>query len=156
MQLARSWSSPLTVEFGDSSTFRSSLYKNLTLDTGVFGQVRQLASFSFVSVFNAGHEVGLYQPALSQEVWQRAIFRKDIATGKEDTTDKTSTIGYEIYESITKGRMDPGPFLAGMGVSLRLYRVLLLRLPRSKPPTIQRRGRGFDPLQFWDGFWWRF
>jgi carboxypeptidase D len=104
----------LATEYSGSSAFRSSLYKNLTLSgsSEIFGQVRQAGKFSFVRVYNAGHEVPLYQPVISQEVWHRAIFGKDIATGKEDTKAETGTKGGGTYESFPKHGMDPGPFLS--------------------------------------------
>src|SRR5271155_5100290 len=88
-------------EYVNSSSFRSALYKNLTLstDSNIFGQVRQAGKFSFVKVYDAGHEVPYYQPAMLQELFQRAIFGKDIATGKEDTTWETGTTGEGTYES---------------------------------------------------------
>jgi hypothetical protein len=68
-----------------------------------------------VRVFESGHEVPLYQPVISQDVWQRAIFGKDIATGTEDTTADTGTTGDGTYISIPKSGMDPGPFLSWDG-----------------------------------------
>lgn len=105
----------LAIEYGNANAFRSSLYKNLTQNSEVFGQVRQAGKFSFVRVFNSGHEVTYYQPAISQEVWHRAIFGKDIATGTENTTEETGTTGNGTYESIPKSGMDPGPFLSAKG-----------------------------------------
>ena len=104
----------MATEYANASTFRSSLYKNLTLSTGseVFGQVRQAGNFSFVRVYNSGHMVPLYQPALSQEVWNRAIFGKDIATGLENTTSDTGTTGDGTFGSLPSSGMDPGPFLS--------------------------------------------
>ena len=101
-------------EYVNSSSFRSALYKNLTLstDSNIFGQVRQAGKFSFVRVYDAGHEVPYYQPAMLQELFQRAIFGKDIATGKEDTTWETGTTGEGTYESFPQSGMDPGPYLS--------------------------------------------
>lgn len=110
----------MAVEYSNSSSFRSSLYKNLTLSTGsdVFGQVRQAGKFSFVRMYNSGHEVPYYQPAMAQELFQRAIFSKDIATGQEDTTSETGTTGGGTYESFPESGMNPGPFLSWDGTKI--------------------------------------
>ena len=56
--------------------------------------------------------VSLYQSALSQEIWNRAIFGKDIATGLGNTTSETGTTGDGTFESLPRNGMDPGPFLS--------------------------------------------
>jgi len=56
--------------------------------------------------------VPFYQPAMSQEVWNRAIFGKDIATGLENTTPETGTTGEGTFGSLPSSGMDPGPFLS--------------------------------------------
>lgn len=107
----------MAVEYSNSASFRSSLYKNLTLstDSDIYGQVRQAGKFSFVRVYYSGHEVPYYQPAMAQELFQRAIFLKDVATGEEDTTSETGTTGGGTYESFPQSGMDPGPFLSWDG-----------------------------------------
>ena len=105
----------MATEYVNATVFRSSLYQNLTFGLEAFGQVRQAGKFSFVRVYNAGHEVPYYQPALSQEVWHRAIFGKDIATGLDDTTPETGTTVNGTFESLPTSGMDPGPFLSWDG-----------------------------------------
>jgi carboxypeptidase C (cathepsin A) len=49
------------------------------------GQVRQYGNLSFVRVYQAGHAVPSYQPETAYQIFNRALFNKDIATGKIDT-----------------------------------------------------------------------
>ena len=46
--------------------FSSAGYVNISTSDGVVhGQVRQAAAFSFVRIFESGHEVPFYQPIVS-------------------------------------------------------------------------------------------
>lgn len=49
------------------------------------GQVRQHGNYSFSRVFQAGHEVPAYQPEAAYQIFNRAIFGLDIATGTINT-----------------------------------------------------------------------
>ncbi|KAF2156305.1 alpha/beta-hydrolase [Myriangium duriaei CBS 260.36] len=63
--------------------FSSAGFANIsTSDNIVHGQVKQSGAFSFVRVYDAGHEVPFYQPVTSLAMLQRAMTAKDIATGK--------------------------------------------------------------------------
>jgi carboxypeptidase D len=55
--------------------------------------VKQAGQFSFTRVFDAGHEVPFYQPITSLELFERVIFRKDIATGKLDADAAYLSVG---------------------------------------------------------------
>jgi carboxypeptidase C (cathepsin A) len=55
-----------------------------TSDKIVHGQVKQAGKFSFVRIYESGHEVPYYQPLVSLEIFERAINGKDIATGTVD------------------------------------------------------------------------
>lgn len=55
--------------------------------------VRQYGNFSFSRIFQAGHEVPAYQPEISYQVFQRAMFGMDIATGDTATASATSDNG---------------------------------------------------------------
>ena len=88
------------------------MYKKLTQDSEIFRQVRQAGKFSFVRVFNSRHGVSLYQPVISQDVWNRAIFGKDIATRLENRTNETGTTRGGTSESVPSSGMDPAPFLS--------------------------------------------
>lgn len=59
-----------------------------TSDNLVHGQVKQSGLFSFVRIYESGHEVPFYQPLASLEIFERALKQVDIATGKEDAACK--------------------------------------------------------------------
>ncbi|KAL4883328.1 Alpha/Beta hydrolase protein [Aspergillus karnatakaensis] len=76
----------LQVDYSDSDKFRAAGYAPLHTNASyVGGSVRQHGNFSFTRVFQAGHEVPAYQPETAYEIFQRAMFNKDIATGKIST-----------------------------------------------------------------------
>lgn len=47
--------------------------------------MRQYGNYSFSRVYQAGHEVPSYQPETAYQIFQRAIFGLDVATGTIDT-----------------------------------------------------------------------
>ena len=74
--------------------FSTAGYVNVsTSDDVVHAQVKQSGAFSFVRVYESGHEVPFYQPLASLAIFERAITRKDIATGAIDITDSYMTVG---------------------------------------------------------------
>ncbi|KAJ5134652.1 hypothetical protein N7448_000328 [Penicillium atrosanguineum] len=100
----------LLVNHKEADGFRDAGYTPLrTNKTYVGGQVRQHGNFSFTRVFEAGHEVPAYQPETAYHIFYRALFNRDLATGKVDTArnksystagpDSTWTIKNEVPES---------------------------------------------------------
>ena len=76
----------LAVNYSQSEAFRAAGYANISVNSSyIGGQVRQHGNFSFSRVFQAGHEVPAYQPETAYQIFTRAIFGKDIATGVIDT-----------------------------------------------------------------------
>jgi len=76
----------LAVQYSHTSSFAAAGYTNITVNsTYVGGLVRQYGNFSFSRVFQAGHEVPAYQPETAYQIFHRALFNKDIATGNIDT-----------------------------------------------------------------------
>ncbi|EPQ31503.1 uncharacterized protein PFL1_00836 [Pseudozyma flocculosa PF-1] len=64
--------------------FSDAGYADLKTSDGiVHGQVKQSGQFSFVRVYESGHEVPFYQPLAALELFERAIGGKDLATGVE-------------------------------------------------------------------------
>lgn len=53
-----------------------------TSDGKVHGQVRQSDLFSFIRIYESGHEVPFYQPLAALEIFERALNQSDIETGK--------------------------------------------------------------------------
>ncbi|KAG9187310.1 carboxypeptidase D [Alternaria panax] len=59
-------------------------FTNITTSDGiVHGQVKQAGLFSFLRIYESGHEVPFYQPLASLEIFERALKQVDIATGAE-------------------------------------------------------------------------
>ncbi|KAI1382837.1 serine carboxypeptidase [Hypoxylon trugodes] len=75
----------LAVNYTHSEQFRAAGYTDVVVnETYVGGQVRQYGNFSFSRVYEAGHEVPAYQPETAYQMFHRALFNKDIATGTVD------------------------------------------------------------------------
>lgn len=70
-----------------------------TSDNIVHGQVKQSGLFSFVRIYESGHEVPFYQPLAALEMFERALNRVDIATGEDNCTADYITVGskYSTY-----------------------------------------------------------
>lgn len=81
----------LAVNHAEAPAFRAAGYTPLrTNATYVGGQVRQHGNFSFTRVYEAGHEVPAYQPETAYEIFHRALFNRDIATGRINTARNSS------------------------------------------------------------------
>ncbi|KAL6241242.1 hypothetical protein RBB50_011921 [Rhinocladiella similis] len=81
----------LALNYSHTSDFAAAGYANISVNSSyVGGMVRQFGNFSFSRVFQAGHEVPAYQPETAYEIFRRALFNLDIATGKEDTAKNES------------------------------------------------------------------
>jgi hypothetical protein len=77
----------LAAEYNASETFRSAGYVPITTNSSYEGGVvKQAGRFSFARVFDAGHATAFYQPETVYELFMRAMFNNDLATGKEDLT----------------------------------------------------------------------
>ncbi|GKZ30320.1 hypothetical protein AbraIFM66950_008742 [Aspergillus brasiliensis] len=78
----------LLVEYEEAEKFRGAGYAEVqTASSYVGGLVRQYGNFSFTRVFQAGHEVPFYQPETAYEIFNRAQFNWDIATGRVSTVE---------------------------------------------------------------------
>jgi hypothetical protein len=64
-----------------------------TSDEIVHGQVKQSGLFSFVRIYESGHEVPFYQPLAALEIFERALKQVDIATGMKKVTRSYKTKG---------------------------------------------------------------
>lgn len=61
-----------------------------TSDGVVHGQVKQSGQFSFVRIYESGHEVPFYQPLASLEMFERVLNGTDLATGKEKVSQNST------------------------------------------------------------------
>ena len=69
-------------EINAPSYAKAGYTKLKTSDHITHGEVKQAGLFSFVRIYESGHEVPFYQPLASLEIFHRAINRLDIATGQ--------------------------------------------------------------------------
>lgn len=85
----------LAVPYSRAADFAGAGYAPLLAGDGggVAGLTRQLGNYSFTRVFQAGHEVPVYQPAAAYEIFMRATFNRDIPTGLRPVGDELATAG---------------------------------------------------------------
>ena len=86
----------LAINHTAQEEFAAAGYADVVVNSSyVGGQVRQYGNLSFTRVYQAGHEVPAYQPETALQIFHRALFNFDIATGKISTTqnDTYSTTG---------------------------------------------------------------
>ncbi|KAL6721823.1 hypothetical protein ACLMJK_000928 [Lecanora helva] len=100
----------LALNYTHSAEFRAAGYEPFVLDGQEYGEVRQYGNFSFLRIYEAGHEVPFYQPAASLALFSRVLGNLDIATGEEPltgtyesngTANATHTEPYVAIPSIT-------------------------------------------------------
>jgi hypothetical protein len=76
----------LAINYTHSTSFRFAGYSPIVTNSSyIGGQVRQYGNLSFSRVYESGHEVPSYQPETAYQIFNRALFNKDIATGEVDT-----------------------------------------------------------------------
>ena len=72
----------LAVNYTHSAEFQAAGYEPFVLDGVEYGEVRQYGNFSFLRIYEAGHEVPFYQPAASLALFSRVLGNVDLATGE--------------------------------------------------------------------------
>lgn len=83
----------LEVPYSRADDFSKAGYEDVHTVDGFSGLTRQFGNFSFTRVFQAGHEVPMYVPGAAYDIFMRAMFNKDIATGKKDVHDDYASKG---------------------------------------------------------------
>lgn len=83
----------LQIPHAHKDDFSKAGYAEVMTHDGFGGMARQYGNLSFTRVFQAGHEVPMYVPATAYDIFMRAMFNKDIATGKIDVHDEYATEG---------------------------------------------------------------
>ena len=88
----------MAVDYDYAGAFADAGYQDIHINSSyVGGQVKQYGNFSFSRVYQAGHAVAAYQPETAYQIFRRAIFGVDIATGVFDTTtteNGTTSLNY--------------------------------------------------------------
>ena len=72
----------LAINYTYSAEFRAAGYEPFVLNGTEYGEVRQYGNFSFLRIYEAGHEVPFYQPEASLAFFARVLGNVDIATGE--------------------------------------------------------------------------
>lgn len=81
----------LEIDHPNKESFASAGYADLVTNSSYNGGlVRESGRLSFSRVFQAGHSAGGYQPETLSVIFNRAVFGKDIATGKIDLSSDDS------------------------------------------------------------------
>ena len=83
----------LAVNYSQSAEFAKAGYAPFMVAGAEHGEVRQHGRFSFMRIYEAGHEVPFYQPEAALEMFKRVLGSKDIATGEVDLTADYDTKG---------------------------------------------------------------
>ncbi|RBR24481.1 uncharacterized protein FIESC28_02677 [Fusarium coffeatum] len=84
----------LHIPFHSAKSFANSGYANIVTNSFYNGGlVREHGGLSFSRVYQAGHSAGGFQPETVSRIFERAMFRKDVATGKVELTRE------ETYQS---------------------------------------------------------
>ncbi|KAH7062194.1 putative carboxypeptidase S1 [Macrophomina phaseolina] len=83
----------LAVNYADAAKFRAAGYEPFVVDGVEYGEVRQYGNFSFLRIYEAGHEVPYYQPQASLAMFNRTLFHYDIATGELPVTANLTSVG---------------------------------------------------------------
>ncbi|GAO16841.1 hypothetical protein UVI_02011650 [Ustilaginoidea virens] len=83
----------LAVPYSRAQDFKRAGYADMVTSAGVGGLTRQVGNFSFTRVFQAGHEVFFFKQKTAYEIFMRALFNRDIPTGKVPVHDELSTVG---------------------------------------------------------------
>jgi len=83
----------LAVNYTHSAEFRESLYSPYVVDGEEFGEVRQYGNFSFLRMYESGHEVPYYQPKASLEFFRRVLGNLVVSDGSEAVIPTYSSPG---------------------------------------------------------------
>lgn len=87
----------LAVPYSRQEQFSAATYANFSVQgAGVSGITRQLGNYSFTRVFQAGHMVPSYTPEAAYEIFMRATFGRDVATGTVPVNDDLTNEGEAV------------------------------------------------------------
>ena len=91
-----------------SSNFKSAGYANISTNADYTGGVvRQVGDFSFVRIFDAGHEAPHYQPETAYQIFNRVMSGQDVATGEVAVDEKYASKGPESSFGIKNKKPEP-------------------------------------------------
>ena len=101
------------MNYSKTAAFHAAGYQDIQINSSyIGGQVRHHGNLSFSRVYQAGHEIPSYQPEAAFQIFQRAIFGLDIATGKintESTPNYSSTGSATTFQVKNVAPPSPAP-----------------------------------------------
>jgi hypothetical protein len=104
-----------SIDWSGSEGYASAQYAEIqTNDSYIGGLVRQYGNLSYIRTYQAGHSIPSYQPETAYQVFTRALFNLDIATGTQSTAG--SIEAGTAYKST--GRVEPDVQLEPRGQGL--------------------------------------
>ena len=83
----------MSVNYKHAKEFRESGYVPFMVDGTEYGEVRQYGNFSFLRMYESGHEVPYYQPKASLELFRRVLGNLVVADGSQPVTPDYETNG---------------------------------------------------------------
>ena len=83
----------LALNYTNKAEFAAAGYTPFTVNGTEYGEVRQYGNFSFVRVYESGHEVPYYQPIASLALVERTLDGLILADGSQPVTGDYSTNG---------------------------------------------------------------
>lgn len=98
------------IPFDHTNEFAAAGYESIITNSSYEGGlVREYGSLSFSRVFQAGHSAGSYQPETMSVIFERAMFRNDVATGAVDLIEESGygTSGPSDVRNVTNELPDP-------------------------------------------------
>ncbi|EMC92247.1 hypothetical protein BAUCODRAFT_59835, partial [Baudoinia panamericana UAMH 10762] len=81
------------LNYSGSAGFAKANYTPFVLDGTEYGEVRQYGNFSFLRIYESGHEVPYYQPAAALEMFRRVLGNLVLADGSAPVTPNYTTPG---------------------------------------------------------------
>lgn len=83
----------MVLNYTHKEEFAAAGYAPFMVDGTEYGEVRQYGNFSFLRIYEAGHEVPYYQPEASLEMFRRVILGLDLADGNLRFNSNYSSTG---------------------------------------------------------------
>lgn len=83
----------LRVKYTHAKEFRESGYVPFMVDGTEYGEVRQYGNFSFMRMYESGHEVPYYQPKAALEAFRRVLGNLILSDGSKPVTPDYGTNG---------------------------------------------------------------
>lgn len=83
----------LAMNYTHTAEFNAAGYTPFVVDGTEYGEVRQYGNFSFLRIYEAGHEVPFYQPVAALEMFRRVLANQILADGSAPLTGNYSSPG---------------------------------------------------------------